>query len=197
MTFTQTLYVLATFHENAGPMREEVEHVIKEHGWTKAALQLMRKVDSFLREVLRYYSFAAAVMTRKALKDYTLPDGTFVPSGTFISAASLAMQHDEGNYEDAHMFKPWRFSDMRSEEGESTRHHMVSTSSVYTSFGHGKFACPGRFFAANELKAMMAHFVLTYDVKMEEEGVVPEPFWFGVNRLPNPTAKVMFRRRQT
>lgn len=35
------------------PLREEVEQVIEEEGWTKAAMQRLRKVDSFLREALR------------------------------------------------------------------------------------------------------------------------------------------------
>ena len=55
---------------------------------------------------------------------------------------------------------------------------------------------PGRFFAANELKAMMAHIVMNYDVKFEDEGVRPPNMWFGINVVPDPTAKVMFRKRQ-
>jgi hypothetical protein len=34
-------------------MREEAERVIKEEGWTKAALNSMVKIDSFLRESQR------------------------------------------------------------------------------------------------------------------------------------------------
>lgn len=56
---------------------------------------------------------------------------------------------------------------------------------------------PGRFFAVNELKTMMAHVVLTYDVKLEEDGVIPEATWFKHTLRPNPTARVLFRKRQT
>jgi hypothetical protein len=56
---------------------------------------------------------------------------------------------------------------------------------------------PGRFFAANELKAMLAHLVLTYDVKLEDEGVRPTDMWFGGACMPNQTAEVLFRKRQT
>lgn len=58
------------------------------------------------------------------------------------------------------------------------------------------FYSPGRFFAANELKGMLAHVVLTYDVKMEQEGVLPRPMNFGFLWGPNRSAKVMFRRRK-
>lgn len=52
-----------------------------------------------------------------------------------------------------------------------------------------------RFFAANELKAMLAHVVLSYDIKFEDGGRPPNE-WFSVNCVPNMTAKVMFRKRQ-
>ena len=35
------------------PLREEVEVIVNEQGWTKASLFNMRKLDSFLREALR------------------------------------------------------------------------------------------------------------------------------------------------
>lgn len=35
-------------------LREEVETIVKEHGWTKEALTHMRKIDSFLKEVQRF-----------------------------------------------------------------------------------------------------------------------------------------------
>ena len=48
----------------------------------------------------------------------------------------------------------------------------------------------------NELKTLMAHLVVTYDVKLEEDGVIPQPVWFKHTLQPNPSAKVLFRKRQ-
>lgn len=48
----------------------------------------------------------------------------------------------------------------------------------------------------HNLKTILAHIVLTYDIKFEEEGVRPADYWVGGNRLPNSKAKVMFRKRQ-
>jgi hypothetical protein len=47
--------VLTTFFspEYLQPLREEVESIVKEQGWTKASLINMRKLDSFLHEALR------------------------------------------------------------------------------------------------------------------------------------------------
>ena len=55
---------------------------------------------------------------------------------------------------------------------------------------------PGRFFAANELKTMMAFLVLNYDVRFAEEGKRPANIRFGPADLPSHNAKVMFRKRQ-
>jgi cytochrome P450 len=60
----------------------------------------------------------------------------------------------------------------------------------------GKHACPGRFFAGNELKAMMAHLLLHYDIGAEVEGVRPKNVHMGQAIMPNMGAKVMFRKRR-
>lgn len=71
-----------------------------------------------------------------------------------------------------------------------------SLSSWYLSIGicAGAHACPGRFFAANELKLMLAHIVTHYDVKMVN-GVRPDNRHFGGSCVPDPKGEVMFRKR--
>lgn len=56
---------------------------------------------------------------------------------------------------------------------------------------------PGRFFAANELKTMMAYLVMNYDIKMKTPGVRPPNLEFALAVVPNPFAKVLFRRRKS
>ena len=55
-------------------------------------------------------------------------------------------------------------------------------------------ASPGRFFAALELKCMVAYLLLNYDVKMNREGVRPPDVWLGPASIPSPSAKVDFRK---
>ena len=52
---------------------------------------------------------------------------------------------------------------------------------------------PGRFFAVNELKAMLAHVVLTYDLKMTD---IPQDTRSGINIVPDMNAEVWFRKRR-
>lgn len=95
-------------------MRDEAEAVIEAHGWTKAAMQRMRKIDSFLKESQRLNSLGSsefslspsllplsslrlmtANMTRKTLKDWTLSDGTLLPADSYVAIASDSMHKDE------------------------------------------------------------------------------------------------------
>lgn len=43
------------------PLREEVEKIVYEDGWSKDALAKMRKVDSFIKEALRYEGTAGSM----------------------------------------------------------------------------------------------------------------------------------------
>jgi hypothetical protein len=54
------LYDLAVHPEYVKEMREEADAVIEEHGWTKAAMQKMRKIDSFLKESQRVNGLASS-----------------------------------------------------------------------------------------------------------------------------------------
>ncbi|KAN0100067.1 hypothetical protein V8E55_000051 [Tylopilus felleus] len=43
----------AAIHTSANPLREEVEAIVEEEGWSRTSLSKMRKVDSFLRKSIR------------------------------------------------------------------------------------------------------------------------------------------------
>ena len=56
---------------------------------------------------------------------------------------------------------------------------------------------PGRFFAANELKTMLAYLVMNYDMKLDAEDGKAKPLAlnFASATIPDPKARVLFRRR--
>jgi len=54
----------ALFHLAASPkyqqrLRDEIEALIADEGWTKASIGKMKKLDSFLKECLRFNGHAA------------------------------------------------------------------------------------------------------------------------------------------
>ncbi|RXW11635.1 hypothetical protein EST38_g14219, partial [Candolleomyces aberdarensis] len=56
---------------------------------------------------------------------------------------------------------------------------------------------PGRFFAVNEVKAMMAHILLNYDIKLPGDSKeIPRGKYFAGARTPAPNAEIMFRKRK-
>ncbi|KAF9008808.1 cytochrome P450 [Cyathus striatus] len=197
MAFTHILYDLAVYTQYVPTMREEVEAVIAEDGWTKVSMGKMRKLDSFIKESSRLAGAAALLMNRKIVRDFTFSNGLFIPAGTHIAVASYAMHHDEELYPASNKFDGFRFLEMRDGgEGDNMKHQMVSLALDYIAFGHGRHACPGRFFAVNELKAMLAYVLLHYDVKLPTNNRPPD-LWFEQSFIPNPKAKVMFRKRYT
>ena len=127
------------------------------------------------------------------LNDFTFSDGTTIPRGAVVSVSAHNAHSNDKVYEDPLRFDGFRFSRMR--EGSAKKVGMVSSSQDHLSFGHERHVCPGRHFAACELKLMFAHIVMTYDVKLEVEGVRPPDMWVMTSCIPNPNANVLFRKR--
>ncbi|KAF9235144.1 cytochrome P450 [Melanogaster broomeanus] len=190
----ESLYNLAANPQYIQPLREEVESVVESEGWSKDALVKMRKIDSFLKESERTEGNAFLTMFRRPMKDFTFSDGTVLPKGTFLAFASQSTHLDSELYDDPDMFDPFRFSDTCDEDGKGLKRQFVSTNPEYLAFGHGRHACPGRFFAATYLKTMLAHIVVSYDIQLEDS-TRPKSSGAGIAIVPNRRAKVMFRKR--
>jgi cytochrome P450 len=77
---------------------------------------------------------------------------------------------------------------------ESKNLATVTTSDTFLSFGHGRNACPGRFFAATEMKLLLAYIVLNYDIKPMETR--PPNEFMGGSVLPPMKARFWVRRRK-
>lgn len=131
----------------------------------------MKKLDSFLKETMRLHPASAISFQRKVRKPFTLSNGQVIPAGVIIEAPALAISTDPEVFDDADQFDPWRFFRLREKaraEGEAeaaAQNQFVSVSANHMPFGWGRHACPGRFFAANEIKMIVANTVLNYDIK--------------------------------
>lgn len=86
----------------------------------------------------------------------------------------MAVSLDPAVFPDAARFDPLRFYRLRTAPGaDPSAHQFATVSEDALNFGWGRHACPGRFFAANEIKMVVAAVLLEWDVKMPEvkEGV--------------------------
>ncbi|KAI0166853.1 cytochrome P450 [Hypoxylon sp. FL1284] len=194
-------------------LRAEVQGVLAARGgaWDKRALGEMRRLDSVMRESQRLHSFVTLAVSRKVVRPggVVTPSGVRVPRGAVLCAPSYPVFHDPDIYPDPDRFVPFRFADIRSGGGEGgerkgdagsssyvqrARQAFATTSPDYVAFGHGRHACPGRFFAATELKLILAYIVTHYDI--EPLARRPDNLWIGMNRIPPMKATIRVRRRK-
>ena len=158
--FTVVLYRLLSNLEYVEPLRHEVETAIGEEGWTKAGLDKMHKIDSFVRESLRIDTLAIspliplanfqspmlnflfpAAIGRLALRPFTFSNGVTVPAGTVIAAPSDSIHRDGEIYPNPDEFDGFRFAKLRESDGVAVPGYQATSTSVeYLPFGHGRHA---------------------------------------------------------
>lgn len=189
-------YNLAAYPQYIPELRDEIRSVLTQHGdaFTSSALQAMKKLDSFIKETMRLYPPGLANFQRKVTKTITLSNGQVIPAGVVIQVPADAVARDPELFPNPDEFDPWRFSRLREEARgagkaeEAAHHQFVSISSevltvcppifffpcslprvlTVRQFGYGRHACPGRFFAANEIKMIIAQVILNFDMKLPD-----------------------------
>ncbi|KAL1643064.1 hypothetical protein SLS58_005033 [Diplodia intermedia] len=194
LTITTLLYDLTANPQYIALLREEIAQVLREDGgWKKTSLYKMKLLDSCMKESQRVHVLGANVMTRRVEQAVTLSDGTRLPKGSHIAMPTFQM-YDPANWgPDADKFVGHRFLDMRNQPGQENRWQFVTTSTEHMGFGHGQHACPGRFFASNEIKIAVAHLLLKYDWKFEGE----QPRSLTESEyVPDPSAKILYKSRE-
>lgn len=182
MTTINAFYTLAAMPEIVPEIRDEIRAVLQEHGtFSTPALQKMEKLDSFLREVMRVYPLSWSTFQRKVHKPITLSNGQFIPAGVIIEIPAHSIVHDPERFDRPHEFDAFRHSRARNASSVATgpggekkapgaagaaAHQMVSTSLNNLPFGYGRQACPGRYFASNEIKMIVARAILDYEIQL-------------------------------
>ncbi|KAG6071489.1 hypothetical protein E4U30_007686 [Claviceps sp. LM220 group G6] len=112
------------------------------------------------------------------------------------------IQRDEDAFDDALLYKPFRYTSMEETQDRDTlggsrktlgQYTMTATSEQHLPFGHGRHACPGRFFVSYEIKMLLAHLLTNYDIKML--GKRPLTTYVGLNPIPPIGACIEIRKR--
>ncbi|KAF7337643.1 Ent-kaurene oxidase [Mycena sanguinolenta] len=195
---THALFHLATLSESElDAIRHEIiEALESEGGYNKASLAKMRILDSTLREVGRVYSLGFIGLNRVLIKPASLVDGTVVPSGYNITIPLKPIHFDENVYPEPYKFDCFRFSKLRASEHSDVKYGFTTVEKDFVPFGLGKHACPGRFFASMELKIMISHLLLNYDLSFPDgTKEVPKPRLFNQAVFPDTKACVVLKPR--
>ncbi|KPM38517.1 hypothetical protein AK830_g8048 [Neonectria ditissima] len=190
----QVMLDVAQHPDLMADLRREIIQVLGAEGLKKTSLYNLKLMDSVIKESQRLKPILLAPIRRLVMKDIELSDGTIIRKNQKVVAGATHMW-DSSYYENGATYDGYRFLRMRETPDEGKHAHLVSTSANHIGFGHGQHACPGRFFAANEIKIALCHILLKYDWKLPE-GFVPKPIAFGMAALPDPTAKILIKRRK-
>ncbi|EXU97709.1 cytochrome P450 [Metarhizium robertsii] len=174
--------------------------------WSAKALQSLLQVDSSIRESQRLSNFHLTLVERVVVASdgLCLPGlGWKIPKGAHLTVNADGSHHDGDLYQDPYTYDALRFSTMRKEREE---HHnasndaakplgMVTMNDHHFPFGHGKHACPGRFFVAHEMKLIAAHLLLNFDLKMEDS--TSNRLWVGPGMMPPFGGRIKVRRKSS
>lgn len=187
--------------------------------WTLESMGKLKKLDSFMKETLRYnghltgespalpprqsttncnltiYS-QTATFQRKALRPITLSDGTHIPADTYTFSPANAIGFDPNIYPDPDTFDGLRFYNLRqAAPQDEKKYQLTSITKTQMQFGSGRHACPGRWFASHQIKMVLAAVIDRYEVKLKEGERRPKSFVFQTNQFPDPKAEILFRNK--
>ena len=130
------------------------------------------------------------------MEHLVLSDGTELPKGTFIAIPAAPILFDPHVVSNPLSFDAWRNFRKRQEPGQETRHQYAMVDKDHMHFGHGKHACPGRALAVNELKLILARFLLYYDLKHPVGKGRPKNLMINEFVIGDLKAKVLIKKRK-
>ena len=198
MQSSHVWFDLAAHPEYISDLRHEIEEIRagEPDGYlSKTSMPRLKKLDSFLKESQRLNPLGALTFERKVTSDLTLPDGTTIPKGSMIGAATQEIARDPQLWKDPENFDGFRFEKLRQVAGNENRYQFVTTGINSMQFGHGKHACPGRFFAANEIKLILVRLITDYDVKLPEGEGRPKNIEAFSGVRPDHEKAILMKRR--
>ncbi|THV55131.1 hypothetical protein BGAL_0013g00160 [Botrytis galanthina] len=220
---THVLFDLAAHPQFIAPLREEIDHVLAEDGWEddgsgiqilkNQSLPKLKKLDSLLKESQRLSPIELVFNVRQTTSPVRLSTGETIPTGTRIGFDAhtintagpnvSSLPHDPSSIpalDPPEIFSPFRWSTLREVPGNESKYQFVTTGKEGINFGHGNHACPGRSFAATELKILLVEMLKGWDFRLvgDEEGKGgerPENHIDNTTISANMAAKLEFKRR--
>jgi len=135
-------------------------------------------------------------MRRLVTQDIVLSNGLRLKKGTRFHVDSYWMR-DSTYYDDPERWVPFRFAEMREHEDTQKKAsaQLVSPSIQHLGFGYGSHSCPGRFFAATEVKVILCFLMISYDWKLAP-GTVVKPMEMGLISTSNLKTRILIKKRE-
>ncbi|KAK7703321.1 hypothetical protein SLS57_010970 [Botryosphaeria dothidea] len=196
VTLMHAIYDLAARPEYAEPLREEIRSNSVNGKLDKHSIAQLKKLDSFIKESQRLNPQTALAMLRKTTNNVKLSVGPKLPKDTIIAVSGWQSNNGPAIV-DADRFDGFRYEKMRAQPGNELKFQLANTGPYATAFGFGAHACPGRFFAINEMKIIFAYLLLNYDIKLRDGQGRPKNLEKPTGTIyPDPSVEILFKSRQ-
>ncbi|KAJ7221489.1 cytochrome P450 [Mycena pura] len=163
------------------------------------SLQQLQLMDSFMSESARMnpigisthkdYSMGMSILSRFALEDFNFRSHKLtVPKGSVVITHLDTVNRNDAIYPRPDLFDSNRFMKSDDEDMGDRKSTYTTVTPQFMYFGTTRRPCPGRFFAEAEMKALISHMVLHYDIATLELGERPRNDDLGLGVLPNSNA---------
>ncbi|KAJ5817467.1 hypothetical protein N7447_009700 [Penicillium robsamsonii] len=194
VVLVQCLCELAARPEYVTLIRQEVISTLQAQNgtWTKEGIESMKRLDSFIKESHRYNCFDHAGTPRVVKKDFQFKNGLRIPKGTVLLTPNAAMLFDERYIKNPLEFDGLRFYDLAKSSETPEVFKYTSTNPHYLQFGDGKHVCPGRFFAADEVRLILAYLLFHFEVKLQ--GNLPANFKIKRHNLADLGVSILLKK---
>ena len=127
----------------------------------------------------------------------TLSNGVTLPKDTDIMVVVAPLSKEVATLANEAPFDPFRHYRKWKEEEGSVNNSFATTSLRNLHFGHGKYACPGRFLATDVIKMILGELVLGYDMEfVGDKGRPVSTTWHEV-MFPDMEKRIRFMKRET
>ncbi|KAE9572550.1 Cytochrome P450 monooxygenase [Colletotrichum fructicola] len=152
--------------------------------------ELVEELRAELHDVL--VNIPRIVTSPKGLR---LTTGHTIPPGFLVMVRAQPINLSPKLYPEPEKFDAFRFSRMREQPGQEMKFQHTSTGNDNINFGHGIWACPGRFFASAQIKVVAAHLIRNFDMRLTPGEKKPVPQYGGLAIFPDAVAQVELRSR--
>jgi cytochrome P450 len=142
---------------------KEVEAQLQGRTPTAADTHQLPWLVATLKEAMRLYPPAAAIMSRRATRDITV-GGWVVPQGSMIRITPWHLQRNSRYFSEPNSFLPERFI---TPDGQAQR--------AWMPFGTGPRVCIGQHFAMLEMSLVATMLLQRFRLRLPPHATPPEP----------------------
>ncbi|PLB46222.1 cytochrome P450, partial [Aspergillus steynii IBT 23096] len=195
MTLTFAIHDLCLHPEYIEPLRYEIETQYDAFQNTGNGLPLL---DSFIKESARLTPVESLSTRRQAVQPFALSDGTKLEVGDWACTPVRSIMLDPTNYPEPSQFSGFRFADPGLLHGsyplQPQPSKLTDVDEKWQMWGTGRMTCPGRFYAAAVMKAILAQIILGYKCRLVDP-TAPRSFAWRSTTVPRKSTRVAFEPR--